>query len=387
MRAVGFKTAVVTSSKNAQLILETAAITDLFDVRVDGVESAKLGLKGKPEADIFLVAAQHLSVIPARCIVFEDAVAGVQAGRQGSFGLVVGVARNGGGEDLLANGADLVVTNLAQLQFEEEFSDPQLSSALAYIDDIGRALSSVTPAVFLDYDGTLTPIVDRPELALLSAEMREVLKTLAGLCPTAIISGRDLVDVRQMVGLDELYYAGSHGFDIAVPQHTQIEYQEGKAFLPDLTQAAAQLDEALGSIPGCLVERKRFAIAVHYRLVAEQHLDTVSAAVSRIAAQHPRLKHSGGKKIYELRPNLNWDKGKALAWLLKALDLDTLAVLPFYLGDDETDEDAFAAVHERGIGILVAAQPQSSRARYRLADTDEVKSFLKALVSILEKGR
>jgi alpha,alpha-trehalase len=190
-----------------------------------------------------------------------------------------------------------------------------------------------------------------------------------------------------MVGLDELYYAGSHGFDIAVPQHTQIEYQEGKAFLPDLTQAAAQLDEALGSIPGCLVERKRFAIAVHYRLVAEQHLDTVSTAVSRIAAQYPRLKRSGGKKIYELRPNLNWDKGKALAWLLKALDLDTPAVLPFYLGDDETDEDAFAAVHERGIGILVAAQPQSSRARYRLADTDEVKSFLKALVSILEKGR
>jgi trehalose 6-phosphate phosphatase len=338
-----------------------------------------------------LAAAQQLAVSPARSIIFEDAVAGVQAGRKGSFGLVVGVARNGSGEDLLANGADLAVTSLEQIEVGSGAAgasqDPDLPSAFSHLKAIERVLAGKTLAVFLDYDGTLTPIVDRPELALLDAEMREVLKALAGLCLTAIVSGRDLADVRQMVGLDGLYYAGSHGFDISGPEHTRIEYQEGKAFLPDLTQAAAQLDETLGAIPGCLVERKRFAIAVHYRLVAQQDLDTVSTAVARIAAQHPRLRRSGGKKIYELRPQLDWDKGKALAWLLKALDLDTSAVLPLYLGDDETDEDAFAAVDERGLGILVAAQPQPSRARYRLADTDEVKSFLKALVSILEKGR
>ncbi|NIN70377.1 MAG: beta-phosphoglucomutase family hydrolase [Gemmatimonadetes bacterium] len=114
-REMGLKTAIVSSSKNCATVLRAAGLTDLFDIRVDGVESARLGLEGKPAPDIFLKAAELLDVEPARAVVFEDAVSGVQAGRAGGFGWVIGVDRVGGREALLANGADTVVSDLREV--------------------------------------------------------------------------------------------------------------------------------------------------------------------------------------------------------------------------------------------------------------------------------
>jgi trehalose 6-phosphate phosphatase len=114
-RQMGLKTAIVSSSKNCATVLRVAGLTELFDVRVDGVESARLGLEGKPAPDIFLTAAELLGVKPARAVVFEDAVSGVQAGRAGRFGWVIGVDRVGARDDLLANGADTVVSDLREV--------------------------------------------------------------------------------------------------------------------------------------------------------------------------------------------------------------------------------------------------------------------------------
>lgn len=114
-RAMGLKTAIVSSSKNCSTVLQVAGLTDLFDVRVDGVESARLGLEGKPAPDIFLKAAELLGVEPTRAVVFEDAVSGVQAGRAGGFGWVIGVDRVGARDVLLANGADTVVSDLGDV--------------------------------------------------------------------------------------------------------------------------------------------------------------------------------------------------------------------------------------------------------------------------------
>ena len=118
-KEMGFRTAIVSSSKNCATVLDAAGLTDLFEVRVDGVVSARLGLKGKPDPDIFLKAAELLGVGPARAVVFEDAVSGVQAGRAGGFGWVVGVDRVGAPEALLENGADSVVRDLRDLATEE----------------------------------------------------------------------------------------------------------------------------------------------------------------------------------------------------------------------------------------------------------------------------
>jgi trehalose 6-phosphate phosphatase len=117
-REMGLSTAIVSSSRNCAAVLRGAGLSELFDVRVDGVVADELGLTGKPAPDIFLKAAELLGVEPARAVVFEDAVAGVQAGRAGGFGWVVGVDRVGAEDSLLANGADIVVSDLRQLPTE-----------------------------------------------------------------------------------------------------------------------------------------------------------------------------------------------------------------------------------------------------------------------------
>lgn len=119
LREQGIRTAIVSSSKNCQAILDAAGIRDLFDARIDGVESARLGLNGKPDPDIFLEAARRLGVEPARAIVVEDATSGVDAGRRGGFGRVVGVDRVGHAEELKQSGADIVVEDLAEIEVAE----------------------------------------------------------------------------------------------------------------------------------------------------------------------------------------------------------------------------------------------------------------------------
>ena len=115
VRSAGLTNAVVSASANAAEVLEWAGIAHLFDERVDGVDAEKLHLKGKPAPDTFLAAARALWVVPAEAAVFEDALAGVAAGRAGSFGFVVGVDRLGQAQQLREHGADIVVSDLAEL--------------------------------------------------------------------------------------------------------------------------------------------------------------------------------------------------------------------------------------------------------------------------------
>jgi trehalose 6-phosphate phosphatase len=387
LKARGVKVALVSSSKNTSAVLESARLSDLFEVQVDGIEAARLGLKGKPHPDTFLEAARQLGVEPARAAVVEDAIAGVAAGRAGGFGLVIGVARSGDGAALQASGADVVVGDLAELAGGTGFrpAEASLPNAFDRRREIGSRLAGRRPALFLDYDGTLTPIVARPELAVLSDAMRAVVRRLAERCTTAIVSGRDRADVERLVGLEGLVYAGSHGFDIAGPGGLRKEHERAAEFLPALDRAEAWLRRELARVDGALVERKKFAIAVHYRLVVDDEVQRVDRAVEVTADDIPELRRTAGKKVFELRPRIEWDKGKAVLWLLAALGLDHQNVLPFYLGDDDTDEDAFVALAERGIGILVAEAPRATAAHYVLADTGEVARFLGALAAMLEE--
>jgi beta-phosphoglucomutase family hydrolase len=114
-RAAGIGTAVVSASANTRSVLESAAINDLFDVIVDGITAAERHLPGKPSPETYLAAAADLNLSPGECAIFEDAVAGVQAGRAGGFALVVGVDRDGNRDELLASGATIVVDDLSEL--------------------------------------------------------------------------------------------------------------------------------------------------------------------------------------------------------------------------------------------------------------------------------
>ena len=381
LRSAGFKTAVVSSSKNCAAVLKAAGISDLFDRKVDGVDAQEMELEGKPSPDIFLVAAENLKVKPERAVVLEDAISGVKAGRKGGFGLVIGVDRTGHGEDLKKEGADVVLTDLSAIKVENASSSPAngVPSALGRFEEIAARIESKGIAVFLDYDGTLTPIVENPEKAFLSEPMKNALLDLADHVPVAVISGRDRPDVQRLVGIERIFYAGSHGFDIAGPDGMETGPEKGKDFIPALDRAEKEVKKRLEHVSGAWIERKKFSIAVHYRKVQDSDVAKVEQAVDEVAALHPDLRQSGGKKIFELQPKMDWHKGKALMWLLDELELDQAEVVPFYIGDDVTDEDAFRSLKHTGIGVVVMDPPRNTEAQYRLKNTDEVEEFLKKL--------
>jgi trehalose 6-phosphate phosphatase len=263
--------------------------------------------------------------------------------------------------------------------------------ALERWPEIAGRLAGRRLALFLDYDGTLSPIVQRPELAVLPVATRAVVRRLARRGPVAVLSGRRREDVAGLVDLPELYYAGSHGFDIAgpppAPGEPPLRHEVGRGVPARMERVAERLRRELAGIPGVLVENKRFAVAVHYRLVDDRDLPRVEAAVDRAVgdAADPagRLRKTGGKKVFELRPDIDWDKGEALVWLLGRLGLDRPEVVPLYLGDDVTDEDAFAVLRDRGgIGILVSEEPRPTAASYRLRNPAEALELLTRLADL-----
>jgi trehalose 6-phosphate phosphatase len=262
-----------------------------------------------------------------------------------------------------------------------------LPYALESEREISWRLHQGKPAVFLDYDGTLTPIVDDPAQALLPLETRQVVQRLAGLCTAAIISGRDLDDVREMVRIEGIAYAGSHGFDIIGPDGQHRQQERWQDFLEPLDTAQEELRRWVKGIPGARVERKRFAVAVHYRAVDAALVDELEERVNTVVSRHPQLRKTGGKKIFELRPDVDWDKGKALLFLLEALGLPAGRTVPVFIGDDVTDEDGFRAISNSGITIVVGQEDRHTQAHYTLRDPEETRAFLEMLVKLLEGVR
>ena len=256
-----------------------------------------------------------------------------------------------------------------------------LPSALAHVDHL--AAHGQRLAIFLDYDGTLTPIVARPELAELSDSTREVLRELARYLPVAILSGRDLNDLCERVRIDNIVYAGSHGFDISGP--SGLHKQVVPRFVPILDAAEKELQKELAGISGAVLERKRFSIAAHYRNVKEGEVSKIERAVNEVATRYPKLRKIDNKKVYELQPDVDWNKGKAVIWLLERLN--RAEAFSIHIGDDLTDEDAFRAVRQSGVGIIVSEQPQSTAARYALKNSAEVERFLHELVARLPGSR
>jgi trehalose-phosphatase len=150
-----------------------------------------------------------------------------------------------------------------------------------------------------------------------------------------------------------------------------------------LEVAEKESHQALDEIPGAQLERKHFSVAAHYRNVNTSDASKVAQAVEAVAARHRELRKIDGKKVYELLPRIEWDKGKAVMWLLKALGLERENVRPIFIGDDKTDEDAFRALKERGVGILVSEQVQVTAATYWLKNPEEVECFLRELIACL----
>ncbi|XP_015642031.2 probable trehalose-phosphate phosphatase 8 isoform X1 [Oryza sativa Japonica Group] len=256
-------------------------------------------------------------------------------------------------------------------------------SALGSFEQVAAAASGKRVVVFLDYDGTLSPIVADPDMAFMSDEMRAAVRDVAEHFPAAIVTGRCVDKVQSFVGLPELYYAGSHGMDIKGPssneeEDTKILLQPAREFLPVINKAYKALMEKTKSTPGARVENNKFCLSVHFRCVDEKRWNPLAEQVKAVLRDYPELKLTQGRKVLEIRPSIMWDKGKAVEFLLKSLgfDDDRRDVLPVYIGDDRTDEDAFKVLRKRGqgLGILVSKCAKETDASYSLQDPAEAST-------------
>mgnify|MGYP001819790466 CR=1 FL=1 len=385
LRNEGFKTAMVSASRHCDTILQKAELSDRFDARVDGIEAERLDLGSKPDPYVLWEAARRLQIDPEQIVVIEDSVVGVTASSRGRFGLTIGIDDGEQRTLMLEHGADYVLEDLCRLHVgRTSEGDAASPPVLAEMEMISNQLTDKQPALFLDYGGTLTPNIRKSEDVELSKKMWRALQKAAQVMPVTIVSGRDVEELRDRVGLPELIYAGSHGLEIQ-GQDLHLELPDGIDILDDLDKAMAELTSQLAGFPGVRIQRKRFAIVVHYEKKDAINAAYVEAIVEQVQRGLPRLRKTGGKEVFELLPNIDWDKGRAVKWLLAELGLDGPDTLPLYIGDDVTDEDAFRNLQGAGIGILVAKHPQPSEATYRVGDSDDVLELLNHLIQVLKR--
>lgn len=228
--------------------------------------------------------------------------------------------------------------------------------------------------VALDFDGTLSPIVKRPEDARLHDAVAEPLRRLVHRSDTvvAIVSGRGLADVRERVAMEGIYYAGNHGFEIEGPGVDRVHPAASEA-RPALESCIEGLESALADEAGTEIEDKQWTLSIHYRRAERSGAEGRVRAAIREHCTGPSLRVTEGKKVFEVRPDVEWHKGKATEFLLDVVgeedgeetDRDALRVpgaprLPaIFVGDDRTDEDAFVVVRDLGGGIVVGDPPPS----------------------------
>ena len=330
----------------------------------------------------------------------------------------------------------------------EKFGLPP--NALSSFEHIRTLLEGKRPVVFLDYDGTLAPIVSRPDQAFMTDTMRAAVKTVAQKFITAVVSGRSTQKVVNFVKLDELFYAGSHGLDIKGPSCTldenktpgdgspaasvaaspaasvaasvaasatsasvppPVKHRVAQKFVPVLESCRdrilSSIENVLGTESNVEIEDNLLTFSVHYRNAISNNI-SVANQVRKIiddvlldSEYQNQLICTAGKMVYEIRPQVQWNKGTAVLWLLETLGMRADDVVALYLGDDVTDEDAFRALSEKWKGkcASIVVQGESdvvdneekgvvgymgrpTSALWSLKDTVEVQQFLTMLSSV-----
>ena len=250
---------------------------------------------------------------------------------------------------------------------------------------VSRRLASASSVLLLfDYDGTLTPIVARPEIATLSEETRRSLTTLAGMDKfvVGVVSGRDLSDLEALVAIPGLVYAGNHGLEISGAGMDFI-HQDAPSFEATLVEIAKSLERGLAGVPGILVDNKRLTITVHFRSTPDSYASQVDSMVVATAAPYVdagTMKITRGKKVVEVRPNLDWGKGQAIEKIREDCRDNPY---PVFFGDDQTAEDGFTVVQDAGgLAVFIGPPRQNTKALHQLESPAEVQQTLELLTCL-----
>lgn len=259
-----------------------------------------------------------------------------------------------------------------------------LRNALDIVPDLVAARDRAGRMLLgLDFDGTLAPIVPRPDDAALPPATRPLLQRLAARADTivALISGRGLDDLIGRVEIEGIYYAGNHGLEIEGPGVRRV-HEGAAAARRQLADVARRIEERVQHVHGAVVENKGLTLSVHFRRVDDaDDAAFVRDAARREAAAAPGLRAGDGRRIVEIRPDVDWDKGRALRFIRETALPDRPDAPVLFIGDDRTDEDAFREVGDAGWGIVVGTPPPATAARAALASTHDVVEFLRTLAA------
>ncbi|MBI4708078.1 MAG: trehalose-phosphatase [Candidatus Omnitrophica bacterium] len=252
-----------------------------------------------------------------------------------------------------------------------------------------KKIKSVPIFLFLDFDGTLAEIVALPSKARLAKKTKELLDRLALKkdFKIAVISGRSLKDIKKRVGIKNIIYAGNHGLEIEGPKIKYIFSVAGQ-YRKLLLKIKSDLEERLSKFKGVLIEDKGLSLSLHFRMIHKELVSKIKTIFHEATITYNvkgQIKVSPGKKVLEIRPNVDWDKGKVVLWLLarQVFSLKGKPVVPVYIGDDLTDEDAFRALKNKGITIAIGRKKRSF-ADYYLLNSREVPILLKKI--LLQQG-
>ena len=250
------------------------------------------------------------------------------------------------------------------------------------LDKIKKTLTGKNIFLFLDYDGTLTSIVDHPDKAFLSDELKKILLRLIRKprFSVAIISGRSLKDIKKRVAIKQITYSGNHGLEIESPSfkfrnHVTASYKR------KLGKIKKELQLALSGFKGVFIEDKNLTLSVHYRLAGKKNIFGIRIAFHKIVKNYheaKEIKVRTGKMVFEIVPAGKWNKGFAVLWIMGRPEFSKDNFFPLYIGDDITDEDAFRVLKKSGITVLVGYR-KKSQAQFYLDNVSEVEKFAEQL--------
>ncbi len=247
-------------------------------------------------------------------------------------------------------------------------------------------LNKAPVLLLLDFDGTLSHLVDDPDDACLHEDIKKTLRELAQ-CSLylGVVTGRSIQDIRKRIRLKNILYSGDHGFEIK-GKEVSFQFPLPSDYKKAIQEILIQIRKQLLTIPGVILQQKKYSTSIHYRMVDSSNLTSFKKKVKGILKPYiksRRLKLFTGKKVYEIKPPVDWDKGKAIEKIAEELKSRNLLLdhKPVYIGDDVTDEDAFRSVNKLGGVSIRVGKTKKSKAKFYLKNIQDVLNFLRAFLS------
>ena len=238
--------------------------------------------------------------------------------------------------------------------------------------------------LFLDFDGTLVPIQDNPAQCVLSPVIKSQLEGIAssGKACIAILSGRTVNDIKKRVQIQGIYFGGNHGLEISGPS---LRYVHPDALIGKqaIYKICRKIEKRICNIEGALIEKKKFGFTLHYRMASKDCTALIKRTFYKIIAESPDPQAFSvlrGKKVLELVPRIQWDKGKAALFVLQSQKKN---YLPIYVGDDVTDETVFEALKTEGVTVRIG-RSKKTEAKYYLKGQWEMLRFLKHIHNLVQ---